>query len=122
MRHERVVIASDGAGAVADAYTRTFSGLLRGIYLDLGTLASGAVDFVITEEETGAAILSITNAAASGWYVPEAPVYGTGGSAALYAAGGSAVTRPVPVDGRLKIVTTGAGNSKSGALTIYVGG
>ena len=122
MRHERVVISSSAAGAVADAYTRAFSGLLRGIYLELGTLASGAVDFVITEAETGAPVLTITNASASGWYAPSVPVYGTDGTALLHAAGGTAEMTPLPIDGALKIVTTGAGNSKLGALTFYVGG
>ena len=34
MNFERLTIASDGAGAVADIYTRVFQGCLHGIYLE----------------------------------------------------------------------------------------
>lgn len=117
---QRVTIASSAAGAVANIFTKTFSGNLEAIYLELGDLASGAVDFVITEAETGAPILTITNASASGWYKPMIPVYGTDGTALLHAAGGTAEMGALPIDGQIKIVTTGAGNSHTGYLTFYI--
>lgn len=122
MDFQRLEIDSDGAGAVADIYTKPFQGLLRGVYLELGTLASGAVDIVITDDFTGAAILTITNAAASGWYVPTLATHDASGTGALYAGGGSAVRAPVPVAGILKVATTAAGNDKLGAISFYVGG
>lgn len=122
MQKQRLDIGSTAAGAVADIHTRGFSGLLRGIYFELGTLASGAVDLVITVEETGAPVLTITNASASGWYAPSIPTTDTGGTAAVYAASGASVNAPLPVDGSFKVVVTGAGNSHLGRVTFYVDG
>lgn len=120
MQKQRLTIASSGAGAVADQRTRSFQGLLAGIYFEIGDLTSGAVDVVVTDDETGAAVLTITNASASGWYTPRIPTHGTGGTASLYAGSGTAVEAPLPIDGEFKVVITGAGNSHTGYLTFFV--
>ena len=112
---QRLTITSSAAGVVADAFTKPFQGKLSGVYLELGDLTSGAVDFVITEAETGAAVLTITNAAASAWFKPMIPAYTTAGVASTVP-----ILEPLPIDGTFKIVTTGAGNSHTGYLTFYV--
>lgn len=115
MDKQRIAVVSSGAGAVDDINSKGFSGILAGIYLELGDLASGAVDFVITVKETGAAVLTITNASASGWYKPMIPAYTTAGVASTVP-----ILEPLPIDGQFKVVTTGAGNSHTGYLTFYV--
>lgn len=118
MQHERITITTVAAGT-ATIYSRALSGLLRGLYFELGTLDAGT-DVTITVEETGAAVLTITNLAAAAWYAIAIPTYTTAGVAALYAAGGTAVNSPLPIDGRLKIVIAQGGNVTTGYVTAYV--
>ncbi len=120
MQHQTLAIVSSAAGVVADQRTRSFSGKLVGIYFTLGDLASGAVDITVTDDKTGAAVLTITNAAANGWYVPQIPVYTTAGAAALFAAGGTALLEELPIDGAFKVAVAQAGNSHTGAIDFYV--
>lgn len=104
------------AGGTATAYSGAVSGLLEAIYVELGTLAAGAVDFTITEEFSGAPIVTLTNVAASTRYLIRNQVAdATGGAiAGEYA--------PVPIRGRIKIVVAGGGNATSGKVHLYVRG
>lgn len=119
MQHQRLTLASSGAGTVADQHTRAFSGEISAIYLEIGDLTN-TVDITITDDATGASILTITNASANGWYVPRIPVCDPAGTAALYAAGGTALLEEIPIDGALKVAVAQAGNSHTGHITIYV--
>ncbi len=122
MWHERIEITTDASGA-ATAYSRPFSGRLAGLYVDNGAGGSAlaaTADLTITVEETGAPVLTITDLSADAWYAPGIPVYGTSGTAALYAGGGTAVLSPLPIDGRIKIVLSQGGATKTGYITAYV--
>lgn len=119
MAHDRVAVTSGAAGASVTAYSRAFSGLLQAIYIEVGDLAN-TVDFTITEEETGAAILTLSNVSSSGWYSPRIPTHDAAGAGLLYAAAGAAVADRIPIDGRIKIVAAQPGNSHTGYVTPYV--
>lgn len=119
MKHHRLTISSTSAGAVTDQHTRPLSGCVAGFYLEIGTLAN-TTDITITDDETGAAILTITNAAASGWYPVRIGSVDAAGAAQLFAAGGTAVPACIPIDGTMKIAVAQPGNSKLGAITVYV--
>lgn len=119
MQYERLTLTTDASGDATVYTKRPISGHLQGLYFTLGTLTSGAVDVVVTQNETTAAVLTITNGAANGWYKPMIPVYGTGGTAALYAAGGTAVLEDMPVNGNLKVVVAQGGNATTGYLDVY---
>ena len=118
MRRVTIPIATDASEA-ATVYSAPVTGLIRGFFLDTGTMTTPTL--VITDNETSAAILTITSAAADGWYAPVVPTYGTDGTAALYAAGGTAVLSPLPIEGTVKVVVSSGGATKAGTLYLYVG-
>ena len=119
IRKQKITLASAADESFADQRTDAFTGRLLGIYLSIGTLAN-TTDITITDDETGAPVLTIPNASASGWFAPQIPVYGTGGTAALFAAGGTAVLAPLPVDGELKVAAAQGGVSKTGDLWFFI--
>jgi hypothetical protein len=113
-----IPFTTDASGDVT-AYSGDVAGLVVGFYLDVGSgdtaLASG-VDLTITEEDTGAAILTLTNVgAASARYLPRVATHDATGAAtgALDAA---------PAVGRIKVVVAGGGDSNVGTLYAYIDG
>lgn len=119
-RIQRIAIplATNGSGACT-AYSAAFAGLVVGFYLDVGSggtaLASG-VDLTITEEDTGAPIVTLTNVgAASARYMPRVDVHDATGAAT------GALDAPAVV-GRIKVVVAQGGDTKTGTLYVYIDG
>jgi hypothetical protein len=107
------------SGVAGTAYSAPVSGVLEGIYIDIGT-EDNTIDFTITDTETGGAILALSNVAASAWYAPKIPVYTTGGAASLYAAAGAAVLAGLPISGSIKVVWAQGGSGHSATIYAFV--
>lgn len=121
----QVVAITVNASGDATAYTGHVSGLVRAIrYVPDGStpLDTGA-DITITADVSGLAILTVTNLGTSAVsFAPHQAVVSVANASALYAAGGTAVTAPIPVsDERIKIVVAQGGNAKLGTFHVYVG-
>jgi hypothetical protein len=118
-RHE-VLLTTDGSGA-ATGYTPVVTGSISTIqYVPDGTAPyDNTVDFTITAEVTGQAVLSKSNVAAAFTAAPRQPTHDTAGAAALYAAGGTAVNDSICVaNDRIKIVLAQGGASKTGRFFV----
>lgn len=113
------ITAKVNASGDLTTYSRSISGFLAGIYIAVGTLAA-TTDITITDEASGAPILTITNIAASGWYVPTLPTVDAANAARLYAAGGTAVAAPIPVAGRVKFVLAQGGTATTGTIHLFI--
>lgn len=113
VKHLVVPILTDGAGA-ATVYSPACDGTVMAVRAILGTLASGAVDIVITDSASGMAILTITNLAADTDYFPR----GAAVSPANAAITNSFV--PIPVSGSIKAVVAQATAAKAGTLHYWV--
>lgn len=119
-----VSITTDASGN-GTGYTDIADGFVQSIrYVADGTTPyDNTADFTITAEQSGVAILTVTNATASATYYPRDATVSVANAALLYAAGGTAVATPVPVvNERVKIVIAQGGNVKTGAFHVYVGG
>jgi len=89
---------------------------------DGSTPYDNTVDFTVTGDVSGLPILTVTNESASNTYYPRAATASVANAAALYAAGGTAVTDLIPVAGeRIKIVVAQGGASKTGKLHVWIG-
>lgn len=120
LRRETVTITTDGSGD-ATGYTGTVTGHVHSVRYVKTDYADG-VDMTITGETTGIAIVTLTNYNASGTVYPRAGTHDTTGTAALYAAGGTAVNDQIPVvNERIKIVVAQGGATKSGTFYVTVG-
>lgn len=82
---------------------------------------ANGIDFTITGEQSGIAILTGTDVNATATYMPRGATHSTAGAAALYAAGGTAVLDLIPVAmERIKIVVAQGGDTKTGTFHVYV--
>ena len=109
--------------ATATAYSPYLSGFIESIeYVKDGTIPySDGVDLTVTAEETGEAILSVTDMNASVVKRPRAPTHSTAGVAAVYASGGTAVNDRIALArDRVKIAIAQGGNGKQGRFVITV--
>lgn len=80
------------------------------------------VDFVITGETTGVAILTGTDVNASATSAPMQATHSVANAAALYAGGGTAVNAPIPIaNERIKVVVAQGGDTKTGVFYVWVG-
>lgn len=112
-----VTTAADGT---ATAYSPYLSGYVESIQYVKTDFANG-VDFTITADETGEAILSLTDQNTAVTVRPRATTHSTAGVAAVYASGGTAVNDRIALGrDRVKIVIAQGGNAKSGAFVITV--
>ncbi len=109
-----ITLTTDGSGDCT-AYSSPVAGLIVGYYYDRGTLDNATTDITVTEEDTTAALLTLTNVTASARYLPRVAVHDSTGVAtgALDAA---------PVVGRIKVVVASGGASKTGTLYVYLDG
>lgn len=105
-----------------------YSNVVNGRVLEIRLIVPGSggleatSDLAITNELTGAAILSKTDQNGSATWAPRQATHSTAGAAALYAAGGAAVNDYVVVaESRIKVVVAQGGNAKTGTLFITVG-
>ena len=108
-----ITLLSDSSGDQT-TYSGECNGLVVAFYVSVGTLDVGT-DLTITEEDTGAAILTLTNVAASARYMPRLATHDSVG----VATGG---LDAVPVNGRIKVVMAQGGNIKTGTLYVWVDG
>lgn len=82
---------------------------------------AATLDVVITGEDTGLAILSLTDVSGAFTYYPRAAVHDTSGVASLYAAGGEPVEDHIAISQeRVKIVLAQGGNAKTGTFYVTV--
>ena len=122
LRRISLTIQVDGSGDATD-YTVPVHGFLYGVFMDYDALDTGA-DFTITEESSGKALLTITNAGTSdlAWYprIGSHPVANTAGGTIVVGGattgGEGTVENLLSVVGRIKVVTAQGGVSLSGAL------
>ncbi len=118
-RHTIALATSAGGAATA------FSGRVTGRILAVIYTAvdfDATADITITLEETGEAILTLTNQAASGVFYPRVPTHDETGAAALYAAAGTNVRDAVAAaNDRVKVVVAQGGATKTGTIVIVVG-
>jgi hypothetical protein len=86
-------------------------------------LTSGTADIVLTAENDGTPILTITDAAASATYYPRAATCDVTGAASLYAAAGEPVETLIPIcNDRIKVTIAQAGDAtKKGTIIVILG-
>jgi len=117
---EVVTIVTDGAGA-GTGYTGVVSGAVIQIRY-VKTDYDAGVGFTITAEATGETIWTEAAVNASATRAPRQPVHSTAGAAALYAAGGTAVTDHLYLaNDRVKIVVAAGGAAHTGAFHVVMG-
>ena len=119
-RH-RVTVGPTAAGA-ATGYTDIANGYILAIRYTKVDFSNG-VDFDVTLESSGVVVWDQDNVNATATVYPRAATHDTAGAAALYAAGGTAVTDRIPVaQERIAIAVSSAGNNTTGTFDVYVGG
>lgn len=112
-----VTTAADGT---ATAYSPYVSGYIHQVQYVKTNFADG-VDFTITADVTGETIWTELNVNAAAVKAPRQATHSTAGVAALYAAGGTAVSDRIALSrDRVKIVIAQGGNATTGAFTIVV--
>lgn len=123
VRRYTVAITTNGSG-VGTGYT---SGDVRGRIHSLQYVPSGSVpyaatvDMTITGEDTGLAILSLTDVSGAFTYAPRMATHDVLGAASLYAAAGEPVEDHLVVSGeRVKIAIAQGDASKSGTFYVTV--
>lgn len=107
------VAITTSAGGAAEVYTPSISARLSAIFVDVGTLAA-TTDITITEESTGASLLTLTNVAADARHLVRVQASDTSGAPIT-----GAYDSPV-VRGRIKTVVAQGGNAASGTVYFYV--
>ncbi len=113
-----VTVTATGTG-----YSPYFSGYIESIeYVKDGSAAySDGVDFTITADVTGEAILSLTDQNSSVVKRPRAATHSTAGVAAAYASGGTAVNDRIALSrDRVKVAIAQGGNGKTGTFVVTV--
>lgn len=112
-----VITASDGS---ATQYSPVVSGRLTAIHY-VKTDYANTVDFTITSEAVGETLWAESNVSASATRRPRAATHATDGTAALYAAGGTAVQDLIRLSrDRVKIVLAQGGDTKTGVFHIVI--
>lgn len=111
-----VTVTTDASGD-ATAYSDPVNGLLSQIRYVKTDFDNGST-FTITSDETGETLWTESSVNASATRAPRQAVYSTAGVAALYAAGGTAVTDMIAVTGKIKIVIASGGNTKTGVFHV----
>jgi hypothetical protein len=119
IRRYAVTVTTDGSGA-ATAYSPYLSGYISQIVYTKTDYTDG-VDFTITLEATGEGLWTEANVNASTSRMPRGAIHSNAGVAALYAAGGTAVSDKIAAGrDRVKIVLAQGGATKVGTFTIVV--
>jgi len=109
--------AADGS---ATGYTPNVTGRILSVQYVKTDFADG-VDFTITLEATGQAILTLTDQNTAGVFYPRAGVHDAAGAAATL--DGTRLMREpvVAVNDRVKIVIAQGGDTKTGTVIVVVG-
>lgn len=79
---------------------------------------AAGVDFTITDKVTGESLWTQLNVDASAIVRPRAALHDTVGGARLYAAGGTAVTDKIAINGPILITIANGGVSKTGKFRV----
>ena len=122
MKRYKVEVTTAADGSVT-AYTPRLSGQLYAVHYvpDGSTPYDNTVDMTITDEATGQSLVSRTNVAAAFVANPRVATSDAAGTAALFAAGGTAVQDKIALaNTRVKIVLAQGGNVKTGDFHILV--
>lgn len=113
-----VTTAADGTAAVD---TAVINGVIESIVIDSGDLTAGAVDFTITDKDTGLTLLTITDKAAGvAAYPLRDNICGQTGADIAAAATSTNVWSRMPIAGKAHIVVAGGGNVKTGKVYFFV--
>lgn len=119
IRKFNIDLTTNGSGA-ATGYSPYFSGFIQSIQYVKTDFANG-VDFTITADETGEAILSLTDQNTATIVRPRAATHSTAGVAALYAGSGTAVNDRIALGrDRVKVVIAQGGDTKTGRFVVTV--
>ncbi len=106
--------------ATGTGYSPYFSGYIESIEYVKVDYADG-VDITITADDTGEAILSLTDQNSSVVKRPRAATHSTAGVAAVYASGGTAVNDRIALSrDRVKVAIAQGGNAKTGTFVVTV--
>jgi hypothetical protein len=117
VQRHTVTITTDASGD-GTGYTGAISGRVLGIRY-VKTDYADTVDFTITANTTGQAILTVANVTASATYYPRDQVHDTADGSALTMDGTRKMVAPVALgQDTVKIVVAAGGDTKSG--TFYV--
>lgn len=119
IRKFTIALTTNGSGA-ATGYSPYFSGFIQAIQYVKTDFADG-VDFTITADVTGEAILSLTDQNTAAIVRPRAATHSTAGVASLYASGGTAVNDRIALGrDRVKVVIAQGGDTKTGTVIVTV--
>lgn len=114
IKRTSIALATDGSGGCT-AYSSSVAGHVIGFYYDRGTLDDSTTDITVTEEFTGASLLTLTNVTATARYRPRVATHDVTG------ADTGALDAPAVV-GRIKVVVAQGGDTKTGTLHVYIDG
>lgn len=114
------IASTTAADGTATAYSDVVQGYVEAVKVVLGGWANGAVDLVLTDEKTGAPIVTITNATDELVVRPRGATHDVAGAAALYAAAGQAVNEKIAVNGRIKLAVAQGGDTKAGSVWVML--
>lgn len=119
----RLITTTDGSGDATIESVNTYNGELAMVQWIDGDLVDG-VDAVLSVTDTDSGVdytlLTLTNANDDAFYLTRKGVTDETGAAMLYAAGGTAVPGKLPVVGRLKLVISSGGASKTGGAIVFI--
>ena len=121
---EQIAVTTIADGTATAYSTGVFTGRVMQIkYTKDGTTPyADGVDFTITAETSGVNVWVQQNVNATATVCPRQATHGTDGTAALYAAAGTAVNDYVwLVQERLKIVLAQGGDTKTGTFSVVIG-
>lgn len=117
-----VTITTDGSGDGTGYVATGPGGSVLSIRYVKTDYANG-VDFVVTDDTTGMAILTVADVNASATFHPRAQVHDTADGSVVTMDGTRKRVEPVPVGaaGRVKIVVAQGGATKSGTFHVLLG-
>lgn len=119
----KILVTTDGSGDATGYSEASYNGELCAVQWIDGTFGDG-VDAVLSVTNTDAGVdytlLTLTNANDDAFYLPRAATVDASGAASLYAAAGTAVNGKMPVVGKLKLVVSGGGDTKTGGLVVFL--
>lgn len=119
IRKFNIDLTTNGSGA-ATGYSPYLSGYIDSIQYVKTDFADG-VDFTITADVTGEAILSLTDQNTATKLRPRAATHSTAGVAAVYASGGTAVNDRIALGrDRVKVVVAQGGDTKTGRIVVAI--
>jgi hypothetical protein len=108
--------AADGTATVYSGYV-TGELYAIGITLDATTPPTNTVDITMTLDDTGEAVLTLTNVAANAIYYPRVPVHDEAGAVATLDGTRKMRTPILLIADRIKCVVAQGGDTKTAVLT-----